>query len=370
MNPINRTLLRLVAFLAVVAALGGFLVVAGPLAPAFATNPFLNGLILVVAGLGIGHGFRQVLRLRPEYRWLENYRRGRTASDMEGGPRLLAPMASMLGERERLSLSALSLRSLLDGLATRLDESRELARYMIGLLIFLGLIGTFWGLIGTITGVAGIISGMEITGDNAPQMFMRLKDGLEAPLGSMGTAFSSSLFGLAGALVLGFIDLQASQAQNRFMMDVEDWLAGAARVTSPLGGGEAEASVPAYLAALIEQTAENIAALRAALSQTEEGRRASHNTQLLLTERLGALADELRASNQHSGRLAEALNQGRLGLDDASRQHLRNLDAYMAHLVEDAATGRQQAVQELRSEIRVLSRTIAHAAGIEQQGQG
>jgi hypothetical protein len=135
-------------------------------------------------------------------------------------------MAAMLGGEPigRVAISAQTMRAFLDSLATRLDEARDISRYLTGLLVFLGLLGTFWGLIETVGSVGTIINGLKVGGD-ADTVFDALKEGLAAPLGGMGISFSSSLFGLAGSLILGFLDLQTSQAQNRFYTNLEDWLA-------------------------------------------------------------------------------------------------------------------------------------------------
>jgi hypothetical protein len=193
---------------------------------AFMANPGLNGLIVVVLVLGIAYTFRMVFRLWPEVNWVNNFRIADPGLEIPYSPRLLAPMAAQLRDREGLTiLSPITLRSLLDSLASRLDEARDISRYMIGLLIFLGLLGTFWGLLQTVAAVGETIRSLNISTAQAGTVFEELKAGLEAPLAGMGTSFSSSLFGLAGSLVLGFLELQASQAQNRFYNDLEDWLA-------------------------------------------------------------------------------------------------------------------------------------------------
>ncbi|HYN38028.1 MAG TPA: flagellar motor protein MotA, partial [Rhodospirillales bacterium] len=227
----HRYLLRMLVFLAIV---GGACALLYPgLQQAFLVNPPLNGLILGVFILGVLYGLRQVLRLAPEVAWIEHFRADRPPEPRIRAPRLLAPMAAMLGERRgRLSLSAPAMRSLLDGIASRLDEARDLSRYLIGLLIFLGLLGTFWGLSQTVGSVGEVIRGLTVGGGDIAQMFETLKAGLAAPLAGMGTAFSSSLFGLAGSLVLGFLDLQVGQAQNRFFNDLEEWLSGSTRLSS------------------------------------------------------------------------------------------------------------------------------------------
>src|SRR5262245_1551911 len=191
---------------------------------AFLANPFLNGIIVGVLVVGIILSFRQVIRLYPEIRWVNNFRISDPGLAVDRRPSLLAPMAVLLSDRTgRTAITQQTMRHLLDSIATRLDEARDLSRYMTGLLVFLGLLGTFWGLIETVGSVGKVIEGLKVGGD-AGSIFDALKEGLAAPLGGMGISFSSSLFGLAGSLVLGFLDLQSSQAQNRFYTDLEDWL--------------------------------------------------------------------------------------------------------------------------------------------------
>jgi hypothetical protein len=193
---------------------------------AFFANPWLNALIIGVLFIGIILSFHHVIRLFPEVSWVNGYRRADPKLAASREPKLLAPMAAILGSErvDRVAISAQTMRAFLDSLATRLDEARDISRYLTGLLVFLGLLGTFWGLIETVGSVGGLINSLKIGGD-ADSVFEALKEGLAAPLGGMGISFSSSLFGLAGSLVLGFLDLQASQAQNRFYTEVEDWLA-------------------------------------------------------------------------------------------------------------------------------------------------
>jgi hypothetical protein len=197
---------------------------------AFFANPGLNALIGAVLFIGTILSFRQVIRLYPEVAWVNNFRIADPGLAVERHPTLLAPMAAILGgERTgRMTISQQTMRHLLDSIATRLDEARDISRYMTGLLVFLGLLGTFWGLIETVGSVGKVIDGLKVGGD-AGALFDTLKEGLAAPLGGMGISFSSSLFGLAGSLILGFLDLQSSQAQNRFYTDLEDWLASTVR---------------------------------------------------------------------------------------------------------------------------------------------
>jgi hypothetical protein len=210
---------------------------------AFLANPGLNALIISVLLIGILLAFRQVIRLFPEIAWVNSFRLADPGLAVERPPVLLAPMASILRDRVgRMAMSSQTMHGMMDSIANRLDEARDMSRYMTGLLIFLGLLGTFWGLIETVGSVGKVIEGLKVGGD-AGAMFESLKEGLAAPLGGMGISFSSSLFGLAGSLVLGFLDLQTSQAQNRFYTDLEDWLATTVRdlgVETPVaaaGGG-------------------------------------------------------------------------------------------------------------------------------------
>jgi len=202
---------------------------------AFFANPWLNALIIGVLCIGIILAFHRVIRLFSEVSWVNGFRRADPALSAKRPPKLLAPMAAMLGSErpENVAISAQTMRAFLDSLATRLDEARDISRYLTGLLVFLGLLGTFWGLIETVGSVGSIINGLQVSGD-AGSVFDSLKQGLAAPLGGMGISFSSSLFGLAGSLVLGFLDLQTSQAQNRFYTSLEDWLA---TTVQDLGGG-------------------------------------------------------------------------------------------------------------------------------------
>ena len=191
---------------------------------AFMANPGLNSVIIFVLLIGIALCLRQVIRLYPEIAWVNNFRLADPGLAVERPPVLLAPMAAIPGSRiGRMAVSTQLMRSILDSIATRLDEARDISRYMTGLLVFLGLLGTFWGLIETVSSVGGVIQGLKAGGD-AASMFDSLREGLAAPLSGMGISFSSSLFGLAGSLVLGFLDLQSSQAQNRFYTELEDWL--------------------------------------------------------------------------------------------------------------------------------------------------
>jgi biopolymer transport protein ExbB/TolQ len=351
-------LLRMLAFLAAVIVVIALLF--GSLITAFMANPLLNSLIVLVELLGIGWNIRQVTRLAPEVTWLETFQRARPSLAAAAPPKLLAPMASMLSQRkqgregsERFTISAPAMRSLLDSIASRLDESRELSRYMTGLLIFLGLLGTFWGLLLTVRSVGDVITGMSVGSGDINALFEQLKTGLSQPLKGMGTAFSSSMLGLAGALVLGFLDLTAGQAQNRFFNELEEWLASLTRLSSGVLGGEGEGgSVPVYVQALLEQTAENMETLQRTMARGDDDRREANQALLSLTERLGTLSDTMRANQQVMLRIAEnqqaltpalqRLGEPRDG-DDIARGHLRNIELYLQRLLNESEQGHGRA---------------------------
>ena len=254
---------------------------------AFNANPWLNGLILLVLLIGIILSFARVIRLFPEVSWVNSFRRGDPG--LAKAPTLLAPMAAILGgERAgRVAISAQIMRAFLDSLATRLDEARDISRYLTGLLVFLGLLGTFWGLIETVGSVGGIIKNLNVGGD-ADSVFNALKEGLAAPLGGMGISFSSSLFGLAGSLILGFLDLQTSQAQNRFYTNLEDWLATTVQDTGAIGlsGG----TVPAGVTEAIER-------LRLSVNEAGSGK-ATTAAMANLAEAIQGLVQHMRAEQQ------------------------------------------------------------------------
>ncbi len=378
MTKPSRFIIRVVLFL----LLALFVVAAlyDVIARAFMQNPALNGLIIGVLLLGIAYALRRILMLRAEVAWIEAFRTAGPGFSMAAPPRLLAPVAGALGEqdrRERASLNALSMRYLLDSISARLDESRDITRYQTGLLIFLGLLGTFWGLLETITAVGRVITDLSLTGDDMIVVFDDLKAGLAAPLSGMGTAFSSSLFGLAGSLVLGFIDLQATQAQNGFYNDLEEWLASLTRHSSAdtaMSGSGAAQSMPAYLQGMLQQTAENVDQLRLALERSDHARSDLNNTLTVLNDRLGQLHDQMRHDHEVLGRLMQAQQDGQsaLGtggnvtLDEATREHIRSTDQKLGRLIEELAYGREETTRELKNEIKLVSRTIAIAAGEPQ----
>lgn len=268
-------LVRMVIFLII----AGFvpLVLYREVANAFMHNPGLNGLIVGVLVIGVALAMRNVLGLIPEIRWVNSFRRRETSFE-QTPPKLVAPMAALLRDHaDTFMLSTSTWRSILDTIAARLDENREILRYLAGLLVFLGLLGTFWGLVTTVGAVGSTIQTLSVTSGDTGIIFEDLKEGLAAPLTGMGIAFSSSLFGLSGSLILGFLDLQAGQAQNRFYTELEDWLStitdleelGLSDEEAAGGAGEIRASVE-RLARIVQEGGSSRAST-AAMANLAEG---------------------------------------------------------------------------------------------------
>jgi hypothetical protein len=284
-------LVRMVVFLILCALIA--VVLSKQIWGAFLANPGLNALIIGVLLIGIALAFRQVIRLFPEVNWVNGFRLADPGLAVERPPVLLAPMAAILGDRiGRMAISQQMMRGILDSIAARLDEARDLSRYMTGLLIFLGLLGTFWGLIDTVGSVGKVIEGLKVGGD-AGAIFDSLKEGLAAPLSGMGISFSSSLFGLAGSLVLGFLDLQTSQAQNRFYTDLEDWLS----TTVHDLGGTVEGAAPAAAGAPSGELRVAIERLREAITDGGSNR-ASTTAMANLAEAIQGLVQHMRTEQQ------------------------------------------------------------------------
>jgi len=369
----NRTVVWMLVFLFAVLVVVAVLL--SPLRAAFLANPLFNGMIIAVLLVGIGIVFQQVLSLQHERVWLSGRQAGIAAFDGRE-PRMLASLARMLAARaDKPRLSATVMRSLLDGVRLRLDQNRDISRYLVGLLIFLGLLGTFWGLLDTVVAAGKVIATLQVASGDVGQVLGRLRDDLQGPLGGMGTAFSSSLFGLAGALVLGFLDLQAGHAENRFFKELEDWLAELTHLPSGVLA-EGEASIPSYVEALLDKTADSLEGLERILSRGEEDRTMMREQLLQLTARLADLTDQIRGEQQvikglarqqqdlHPliSRLATAAEAGG-GLDDSVRAHFRSMDLNLRRLVEEGGAERRQASEDLRNELRLLARTIAGRPG-------
>ena len=355
MTDPRRMLLWMALFVGAVAA--GCALLYAPLVEAFKANVVFNGLILGVLVAGVLLNFVQVIALGPAARWVDQTERGFATRDP---PQLVAALARVVAGRERdgFTLSTLAMRSLLDGVRMRLDESRDISRYVVGLLIFLGLLGTFWGLLDTVGGVSRVIGGLSGNGAGG---FAELQTALERPLAGMGTAFSSSLFGLAGALALGVLDLQAGHAQSRFFAGLEDFLAGRAQLPSRVPGAEGEGTLPSYLEALLESTAQNLAEIQRLMSKGEEERRASQAALAVLTDRLTELSDQMRAQQK----VILNISKSQLDLEPAiaseeMRGHLRSIDTALGRLLDEVAGAREQVPEAMRQEIRMLAQSLAH----------
>lgn len=309
-------LLSMLIFLAIVGFIAAILY--RQISSAFQTNPGLNGLILGVLAVGVLLAFGQVLRLFREVRWVNSFRAGTEARS----PVLLAPMMALLGRSSTMALSTVSMRSILDSIATRLDESRDISRYLIGLLVFLGLLGTFWGLLQTIGSIGDTIASLDPASGDANDVLDSLKSGLAAPLDGMGTAFSSSLFGLAGSLVLGFLDLQAGRAQTRFYTELENWLSsvtdlGTDFMAGPSKANEASEEVRMLsdrLRSLQESGGSNqrVAAAMANLAEGITGLvKSMRNEQQMMRDWVEAQSEEQRATRAALQKIADALREGR-----------------------------------------------------------
>lgn len=363
-NPL-RFLIPMGLFLVLVLAAGLFLL--PQLEEAFKSNLAINGVIVFVLLAGCIYILRQVARLKPDVDWIENFADRRTNEDKS--PPLLSPLVSLARTGE-LALNPMSLRSLADGIASRLDERRELARYLVALLVFLGLLGTFWGLLGTILAIGQTINGLNVETNDVAAMFEGLKAGLQAPLTGMGTAFSSSLFGLAGSLILGFLDLQLGRAQGRFYNELEDWLANhvipvdmGVPETGP-GVGNAPAAGPsAFMRTIMAQSADSLEAMERRMSKADQERDK-------LTQTLGALQATLASLDSRSERQAEAQSQALMQLasamdktaaktDDRTVEALRALQTSVAGLAELQSSGRAQVSDDIQAAATRMGRTIA-----------
>ena len=337
MTDPRRYLIRMMLFLAIVLVILGLLI--QPLISAFMGNPVLNSLIITVGVIGIIYVILQVLRLVPEVRWLSDIQRTRTLNPKAQKPVLLATVNVMLADASRDSrLSALSLRSVLDGVAGRLDEGRDISRYMIGLLVFLGLLGTFWGLLQTIGAVGQVVGGLDLVNSDFETMMGQLRSGLDAPLSGMATAFSSSLFGLGGSLILGFLDLRLGQAIGRFFNEVEDWLSAFAKYNDASADGSAGTS--ALREGMSEEASRALITLASAIENSEADR--------------GTMLEQITTMNQNMHNLSELLAD-----DRRLRDQLAALQATMGDIAQQLAISRSEQNTALRAEIRALSTAIS-----------
>ncbi len=336
----------------------------------FLSNIWLNGFIGFVFLIGVFACFWQVVQLVYSVSWIEGFVGQRAGHDISAAPRLLAPLAALLGARgARMEISASSSRSILESVATRIDEARDITRYLANLLIFLGLLGTFYGLATTVPAVVDTIRSLAPQdGETGVQVFDKLMKGLEAQLGGMGTAFSSSLLGLAGSLVVGLLELFASHGQNRFYRELEEWLSSITRIGLSSGEGETSGD-SAALASVLDriltrldaaevQASEDRQAVGAGLAALAEGfrRLAERDTG---AEALGAIAEgQGRMVQAQQALLAQVERDAGLGADAEARMRLRSIDVQLLRILEEISAGRQESIADLRADLGALTQAI------------
>ena len=370
-RPIRQIVLMLAALGLTMA--GAFLALPRVM-PVFEANPWLNGFIFFVFVIGVIACFWQVFQLIGSVRWIEGFAAQHPGHEMTKAPLLLAPLATLLRQRgKRMQIASTSARSILDSVAQRIDEAREITRYIVNMLIFLGLLGTFYGLATTVPAVVDTIRSLAPQeGEGGVDVFNRLMTGLEAQLGGMGVAFASSLLGLAGSLVVGLLELFASHGQNRFYRELEEWMSTITRVGfasgDSEGGGEAGA-----VAHVLEHMAEQMDSLQTLITQSDVSR-------AMVDEKLGSLADSVeRLTHRMSDtnpintaltrvadgqeRLIEVMQErgaprADTGLDAESRMRLRSIDVQMLRILEEISAGRQETMTELRTDLAALTRVL------------
>ncbi len=367
---------RQISSMLIVSALvgAGLYVAFGTVVSIFWTNPYLNGLIIAVFALGVLSCFRQVVQLMNAVSWIERFARHAPGNDLAVVPALLAPLATLLRSRgARMQLSSSSARSILDSVAQRIDEDRDLTRYLGSTLIFLGLLGTFYGLATTVPALVETIRSLN-AGDNesGAEIFSRLQAGLESQLGGMGTAFSSSLLGLSGSMVIGLLELFAGHGQNRFYNELEDWLSTMTRVSlsSEEGSGTGDSGV---MAQVVDHLGEQMEALQMMFTQSDIARSQVDAKLDRLTEAIVALAERIDTGDSTRALQDVAAGQERLiailgrqdhsgdGIDAESRMRLRSIDVQLLRILEEISAGRQETVADLRGEIAALTRVMRGA---------
>jgi len=380
-RPIRQILLMLIVLILVGL---GVAIIANQLIGVVLSNVFLNSTIALCFLVGVAACFWQVLQLFSSVVWIEAVANAKPGHDAGRAPRLLAAMAQLVrGRGQRLQLTTISARSILDSVGARMEESRDITRYIANLLIFLGLLGTFFGLATTVPAVVATIQSLQPTADeSAVEVFSRLMDGLESQLGGMGTAFSSSLLGLAGSLVVGLLELFAGHGQNRFYREMEEWLSGITRMGVASGDGEGGGVDRGAMASVLDHMVEQMDSLEGLFAKSE-ARRAETETRMLelgakveaLTEKLGpgpVEAAERMAAAQDN--LAEVIRQGQEegALDSESRMRLRSIDVQLLKIFEEMGGQRQSQLDDLRHEIAHLThamRDVARAAGVPEDPQ-
>ncbi|MCP4821375.1 MAG: biopolymer transporter ExbB [Shimia sp.] len=377
-QPTRQILLMLI----VLGLTGALAYVALPnVLPVFVANPYLNGFIVFVFLIGVLATFGQVLSLISSVRWIEGFAGLREGHDVNAPPQLLAPLAALLRERgANGQISASSTRSILDSVATRIDEGREITRYLVNMLIFLGLLGTFYGLATTVPAVVDTIRSLNLQdGETTVVVFSRLMTGLESQLGGMGIAFASSLLGLAGSLIVGLLELFAGHGQNRFYRELEEWLSSITRVGFSSGEGEGEIHV---LGAAFEHMSAQLDGLRETMVATAQARENGGSlTELAaaihrMTDRIETQAPTTQALlrvAEGQERLIESLAErgedGDGGVDAESRMRLRSIDVQMLRILEEISAGRQESMAELRTDLAALNRTLRQMGRAQEGGK-
>jgi hypothetical protein len=366
-QPVRQISLMLIV-MALVGA--GFYVGFGTIVAIFWTNPYLNAVILTVFVLGVLSCFRQVWQLMNSVSWIEAFARHAPGNDLVNVPGLLAPLATLLRSRgARMQMSSSSARSILDSVSQRVEEDREITRYLANTLIFLGLLGTFYGLATTVPALVDTIRSLNVeNNESGAEIFTRLQAGLEKQLGGMGTAFSSSLLGLAGSLVIGLLELFAGHGQNRFYNELEDWLSTMTRVTLSAEEGGAAGEGSAIMAQIADQLGEQLEALHMMFAKSDNARSkldvkidrlADSIAQLVERGDGGETAGALMRVAEGQERLIKVLGErGSDGIDAESRMRLRSIDVQLLRILEEISAGRQETVADLRGEIASLTRVM------------
>ncbi|NIZ14848.1 biopolymer transporter ExbB [Phaeobacter sp. HF9A] len=373
-QPVRQVVMMLIAL----ALAGGGAFMALPrVMPVFQANPYLNGFISFVFVVGVLATFWQVVQLINSVRWIERFAAGLTTEE-DKAPSMLAPLATLLRSRAaRMQLGSASTRSILDSVAERIDEGREITRYITNLLIFLGLLGTFYGLATTVPAVVDTIRSLAPQeGEEGVAIFNRLMTGLEAQLGGMGVAFASSLLGLAGSLIVGLLELFAGHGQNRFYRELEEWLSSFTRLSFSSGeeGGSGDGNL---IAGVLDTMAEQMDALQAMFLETAKGRAE-------VDGKLARLVDSIEDMNRRQDSVAtistalervavgqETLTElmrahGDVGIDAESRMRLRSIDVQMLRILEEISAGRQESLSELRKDIDLLVKAFAGPRGMDR----
>jgi hypothetical protein len=364
-QPIRQivTMLVVTAIFAV-----GAWIISGQVMEIILTNPLLNGLIAGVFLLGVVTCFWQVLILIQSVNWIEDFARQVPGHDMVVPPRLLAPLAALLRSRgARMQISTSSSRSIQDSVESRIEESRDITRYLINLLVFLGLLGTFYGLATTVPAVVNTIRSLAPQeGQSGMEVFGKLMSGLESQLGGMGTAFSSSLMGLAGSLVVGLLELFAGHGQNRFARELEEWLSSITRVG--FSSGDGEGGETAGLMVGLEQMVAQMDTLQTILAQAEENRTALDERMVQVATAIEGLARKLEAETGQAEalrriasaqeRLITAMTSAEGGPDAESRMRLRSIDVQLLRILEEVSAGRQESIADLRADLTALTAAI------------